>query len=205
MPAHDARLVGRSARTGTTAATLLDLLDLERMELSSRVAVDAERRARLGQFFTPASVARFMASMLHLPAPPQQLRLLDAGGGSGVLTAAAVAALCARPPARRPEALDATVWEIDERLGPDLVRTFEHCRRVCRAAGIRFTGALHQDNFVIAAAGLVDDAGLLPLRDGRRFHAAILNPPYQIAPSALKLLRRFETDEWGPQAGRLLN
>ena len=149
------------------------------MELSSRVAVDAERRARLGQFFTPASVARFMASMLHLPTPPQQLRLLDAGGGSGVLTAAAVAALCARPPSRRPEALDATVWEIDERLGPDLVRTFEHCRRVCRAAGIRFTGALRQENFVIAAAGLVDDAGLLPLRDGRRFHAAILNPPYR--------------------------
>ena len=179
MAASDAPLLGRSACTGITAVTLLDRLDLERLEIASRVAGDPQRRARLGQFFTPAAVARFMASLLRVPRPPRQLRLLDAGGGSGMLTAAAVAALCARPASRRPDAVHATVWEIDQRLAADLARTFEHCREACDAAGIRFTGALRQENFVIAAARFVNDAGLFPRPAGARFHAAILNPPYR--------------------------
>lgn len=178
-PARGARLLGPPDQAGLTAATLLDRLDLERLALSSRAAAATGRRARLGQFFTPADVARFMAAMLRVPRPPRQLRLLDAGGGSGMLTAAVVAALCARPPSRRPAALNATVWEIDDRVAADLARTFGRCRAVCDAAGIRFTGALRQENFVVAAAGLVNGGSLFPLRDGLRFHAAILNPPYR--------------------------
>lgn len=174
-----ARLLGPPGHAGVTAATLLDRLDLERLALSSRAAAAPGRRARLGQFFTPADVARFMAGMLRVPRPPRQFRLLDAGGGSGMLTAAVVAALCARPPSRRPAALTATVWEIDDRVVADLARTFERCRTICDAAGIRFTGTLRQENFVVAAAGLLNGAGLFPRRDGLRFHAAILNPPYR--------------------------
>ena len=179
MAANDAQLLSQSVHAGTTAATLLDRLDLERLEISNRIAVDPQRRAGLGQFFTPASVARFMAAMLRVPEPPRELRLLDAGGGSGMLTAAVVAEICARPISTRPEALSATVWEIDERLVADLARTFEHCRGVCDAAGIRFTGSLRQENFVLAAARLVNNGDLFRVHDDPRFHAAILNPPYR--------------------------
>ncbi len=179
MAASDAQLLSQTAHAGITAASLLDRLDLERLEISNRIAVDPERRADLGQFFTPASVARFMAAMLRVPKPPQELRLLDAGGGSGMLTAAVAATLCTRPRSTRPEALNATVWEIDERLVSDLARTFEHCRGVCDAAGIRFTGTLHQENFVLEAARLVNNGGLFRVHEGPRFHAAILNPPYR--------------------------
>ena len=78
-----ARLLGRDARAGAGAATLLDRLDVERSKISKRLAADPERRAALGQFFTPAGVARFMAAMLRVSAPPPEFRLLDAGGGSG--------------------------------------------------------------------------------------------------------------------------
>lgn len=169
-----------SAVTGTTATTLLDHLELERLALSSRIAVDPERRAGLGQFLTPAKVARFMAGMMRVSAQPPELRLLDAGSGSGMLTAAVVEAFCTRPKSMRPRALNATVWEIDERLGSDLARTLGHCRGVCEAAGIRFTGTLRQENFVLSAARLVNDDGeLFRAEDGSRFHAAILNPPYR--------------------------
>ena len=172
-------LISLSVHSGVTAATLLDRLDLERLEISSRIAADPERRAGLGQFFTPASVARFMAGMLRVSEPPRELRLLDAGGGCGMLTAAVVAALCTRPNSTRPHALSATVWEIDDRLIEDLGRTFEHCRGVCDAAGIRFTGTVRQENFVLAAARLLNNGGLFRVHDGPRFHAAILNPPYR--------------------------
>src|SRR5580704_8139160 len=46
------------------------------------------RRSELGQFFTPAPVARFMASLLEVRSLP--CRLLDAGAGSGILTVAVV-------------------------------------------------------------------------------------------------------------------
>lgn len=173
------QLLSRTVRAQVTATTLLDRLDLERLDISSRIADDPERRSGLGQFFTPANVARFMAGMLRTPKPPQELRLLDAGGGSGMLTAAVVAALCSRPTSRRPAALNATVWEIDERLVADLDRTFEHCREVCDAAGIRFSGTLHHENFVLAAARLVANRSLFRVHGGPGFHAAILNPPYR--------------------------
>lgn len=46
---------------------------------------DDDRRAALGQFFTPSVVARFMASLC---APRQSVGLLDPGAGVGALTAA---------------------------------------------------------------------------------------------------------------------
>ena len=174
-----AQQLSQDAQAKVTAATLLERLDLERLEISNRLAVDPKRRAQLGQFFTPANVAHFMAAMLQVPRPPKELCLLDAGGGSGILTAAAVAAFCARPPSTRPDALHATVWEIDERLDTDLARTFEYCRGVCDAAGVRFTGRLHQENFILAAARLLISGGLFAPQEPPRFHVAILNPPYR--------------------------
>ena len=120
-----------------------------------------------------------MAAMLRVPNPLKELRILDAGGGSGVLTAAAVAELCARPKPKRPHALHATVWEIDERLSADLARTYEHCRAVCDDAGVQFTGELRQGNFILDDAGLVDDGGLFATQEPPRFHVAIINPPYR--------------------------
>ena len=169
MTAHHAQLLSQDAHTEVTAANLLERLDLERLDISNRLAVDPKRRADLGQFFTSASVAHFMAAMLRVPNPLKELRILDAGGGSGVLTAAAVAELCARPKPKRLHALHATVLEIDERLSTDLARTFEHCRAVCDDAGVKFTGELRQGNFILDAAGLVDDGGLFATQEPHAF------------------------------------
>ena len=159
-----------------TASNLLERLDLERPGGS---ATDSRRRAALGQFFTPIGVARFMASMLQVCEPPETLRILDPGGGSGILTAAAVAELCRRPERDRPASLHATVWELDERLAGDLVRTFDHCRAVCAKAGIAFHGEHRLGNFVLDAVSRADDQDLLEPDRHPGFHAAIMNPPYR--------------------------
>ena len=83
MIADDPQLLSQGAQVAVTAANLLERLDLERLDISNRIAVDPKRRANLGQFFTPASVAAFMASMLRVPESPEELRILDPGGGSG--------------------------------------------------------------------------------------------------------------------------
>lgn len=174
--------IGLQLNKGTkgevTATTLLERLDLERLDISNRLEADPKRRSELGQFLTPANVARFMAGMLEVPRP-LQLRLLDAGGGSGILTAAAVIALCSRPRATRPKALQATIWEIDERFSADLARALKYCREVCETAGVHFSGTLHHDNFILGAARLLMTGGLLTPEQAPRFDVAILNPPYR--------------------------
>ena len=114
MITDGAHLLSQDGAAPVTATNLLERLDLERLDISNRLAIDPKRRADLGQFFTPASVAAFMASMLKAPNPPKELRILDPGGGSGVLMSAAVAEICARPRHMLPAVLHATVWEIDE-------------------------------------------------------------------------------------------
>ena len=134
----------------------------------------------LGQFFTPSSVARFMAAM------PPGTREGQRPSGSSTPAAGAVFSLqqrlprfCARPPSSRPDALHATVWEIDERLATDLARTFDYCRAVCEASGVRFTGTLRQENFILAAARQLVHGGLFTPQEPTEYHAAILNPPYR--------------------------
>lgn len=172
MSAQEAHLLSQDAYANVTASNLLERLDLERLDISVRLAAEPKRRADLGQYFTPSNVARFMAGMLKIPNPPSELRLLDAGGGSGILTAAVVAELCNRPNEERPSALHATVWEIDTRLTQDLRRTFEHCRAIGGAAGMMFTGEIRQENFILSAAESLGGGSLFSPQQPLRFHVA---------------------------------
>ena len=150
---------------------LLERLDQARVEASSRL--DPKQRARLGQFFTPVVTARLMASMFT-SAPPT-LRLLDAGAGIGVLTAAFVAEVCRRE--SRPQHIAVVAFELDAALGPRLEETLAACRAVCEHAGIGFEAEIRQEDFIAAAAtslsGDLFGSRLPP------FDCAILNPPYR--------------------------
>lgn len=179
LTTRDAQRLSQDASAAVTAASLLERLELERAGGVRPVAADPMRRAELGQFFTPAGVARFMAAMLDIPSPLKTLRILDAGAGCGTLTAAAVAELCARPVTRRPRSMHATLWEIDRSLAPELARTLSSCQVVCRDAGVAFTSELRQGNFLLDAAELVGDAALFTPKQSSRFDVAILNPPYR--------------------------
>lgn len=152
------------------AASLLEGVEQRRLALSSR---DRIHRANLGQFFTPVAVARFMASMSVLHRP--HVRLLDAGAGVGSLTAAWVAALCARTVT--PDRVTLTCYELDTDLLPSLRDTLKDCEALCEAAGVGCTVDLRNADFLEAAAenlgrGLFGSSPPV-------FDAAILNPPYR--------------------------
>jgi predicted RNA methylase len=59
---------------------------LDRLRLVANRQMDPQRKADLGQFMTPESVAKFMASLFSQRTGA--IRLLDAGAGVGALTAA---------------------------------------------------------------------------------------------------------------------
>lgn len=144
---------------------LLESIDQTRLEVSP--TLDPKRRSKLGQFMTPGRIASFMAGMFD--PLPSRVRLLDAGAGMGALTAAFVAEALARK--TRPEAIDVTCYEVDERLAAILNDTLAACAERCEAFGVEFSSRVVRDDYILHSADPL-------LGEQRTFNCAILNPPY---------------------------
>src|SRR5438874_1238413 len=106
---------------------LLERVDLLRVDASRKL--ESSRKTDLGQFLTPAPVARLMASMLAFPS--QHVSLLDPGAGVGSLFAACVEELCRRP--SPPTSIHVTAFELDPALAAYLPDTLQLCEEACTA------------------------------------------------------------------------
>jgi adenine-specific DNA-methyltransferase len=146
----------------------------------------SDRRHELGQFFTPNSVADFMASLFVSRWP--HWNVLDAGAGHGALSAALVRRLCAL--AHKPKSISVTACEVDELVIGSLHETLDCCRRECERAGIQFSATVRNEDFIEGAVSMV--RGDLFAASPPRFNAAIVNPPYRKirSESATRLLLR---------------
>ncbi|TAJ79452.1 MAG: SAM-dependent methyltransferase [Gallionellaceae bacterium] len=136
------------------------VIDQVRREASS--LLDSQRRAELGQYMTPSSIAAFMASLFSFNG---QAKLLDAGAGVGSLTSAFLDKAL-----QEGAIVEAEAWEIDEILGGYLKNTltdFEH-----HGQG-KIKAHIHASDFI-------EDATLaIQFDGGQRYTHAILNPPYK--------------------------
>ncbi len=145
--------------------TVSDRADQVRLEISP--GLDVARRSKLGQFMTPAPIARRMAGMFG--AMPRDVRLLDAGAGVGALTAAFVAEALTRDD--RPASIAATCFEVDCAMAAHLVDTLNDCAAACAERGVAFTSEIVRDDYILASSE--------PLLERTwSFNRAILNPPY---------------------------
>lgn len=150
---------------------LSNTLDVVRKSLNG--ATDRRERSKIGQFFTPAMIARYMASLFRQSGPA--VRLLDPGAGAGVLFASFVEALVLRE--ERPHSITVIAYENDKSVLPYLKDTMERCRIICKDAGISFRGEIRTEDFIESA--IVQSAEGLFATRGELFTHAILNPPYK--------------------------
>ncbi|MGD0488769.1 MAG: Eco57I restriction-modification methylase domain-containing protein [Syntrophorhabdales bacterium] len=130
-------------------------------------------RAQMGQFLTPSTIARFMASMCETF--PREVRILDPGAGAGVLFAALVDTLISRK--NRPLSIEVVAYETDSAILPFLKETIKRCEALCTSNGIRFRGIVEHKDFVPDAIAETRDS--LFVVPGMRFTHIILNPPYK--------------------------
>lgn len=133
---------------------------LERAEDTPR-ATPRQRKAQLGQFMTPPSVARFMASLFAVPSTGE-IRLLDAGAGQGALTVAFVERVNAA------RGVAASAFEFDDQILPELQTNLVALQRRTNARC-----DLIESDFIEEAANRIC------LAKGPRYTHAILNPPYK--------------------------
>ena len=150
---------------------LLRKVDFFRLNATQKL--DENRRGEMGQFLTPAPVARFMASMFRVQ--DRSIQLLDAGAGVGSLSAAFVAEICRLK--KRPKDLKIIAYEINPVMEKYLRETFKACRVECERVGIAFTGEIRQEDFIEAGASMLS-SDLFSQQKRIRVNCAILNPPY---------------------------
>lgn len=129
-------------------------------------------RSSLGQFLSPAPIARSMASMFG--APPQCVRLLDAGAGIGILTTAIVERICGS--ANRPLSIAIDAYEVDPDLTPLLGATLGDCAAECQRTGVQFVEHVFTQDFIQAGTAFLREDGAAEQRPS--YNCAILNPPY---------------------------
>jgi adenine-specific DNA-methyltransferase len=130
-------------------------------------------RSAIGQFLTPAPIARFMASLFERSIAA--VRILDPGAGTGALFAALTEQLASRPV--RPESIEIVAYENDRNIVAHLETTMGLCRQLCAEAGIAFQGTVCCEDFVSAAVARFHDSFFAMAQDD--FTHVILNPPYK--------------------------
>lgn len=156
-----------------------DRVDLFRIDATRRL--DDDRRGQMGQFLTPAPVAKFMASMFHeLPA---SIHLLDAGAAVGSLSAAFISEVCNAD--HRPEKIVVTAYELDPLLIDYLRETYRLCQAACEEAGIHFEANIMNEDFIEAGASMLG-GNLFKQVELPKFNCVIMNPPYRKIHSASK-------------------
>ena len=128
----------RRSELTTDIHDLLESVDFFRLDACRKLK--GSRKSEMGQFLTPAPVARLMASMMEYRNP--EVYILDPGAGVGSLFAACVAELCSRRPL--PKLINVTAYEADENLAEYLPDTLRLCKAECRRLGIEFVGVPKQ-------------------------------------------------------------
>ncbi|KAF1045510.1 Eco57I restriction-modification methylase domain-containing protein [Xylophilus sp.] len=155
----------RAKKASEDTHSLLERADQLRRGLSQ--TIDGRHKSTLGQFMTPAPVARFMAAMFPPGSSAGECRLLDAGAGLGALTCAFLDRW--RAGGFGFARVEATACEVDDRLRDHLAASLSQYADPARLA-IDVRGG----DFILDAAAVFTDGR------ARRTHThAILNPPYR--------------------------
>ena len=129
----------------------------------------AEEGIRLGRFFTPRAAAEELSEVLPVP-DKEELRVLDAGAGTGILSAAVCEAISRRSGCKR-LVLDA--YENDPRYLPVLADILERIRRRMRHDyGIKLIVNIRDEDFFEHATSLAD-----PRTGADRYDIVVSAPP----------------------------
>lgn len=146
---------------------MLSVVEKSRLRISK--TTESRKKSKLGQFFTPARIAEFMAG-LFVKTTGDSCRLLDAGAGIGSLSAAFLERWLSGGFDFKRVGIDA--FEIDKTLLPDLTRTIEGYKRHAEVAS-----TIRNDDFIEAAVDSL--CGNLFVKALPKCTHAILNPPYK--------------------------
>lgn len=133
-------------------------------------SIPKAERKKIGQFFTSKETAEYMATMFDFSKLPKEVSLLDAGAGTGILSAALVERL---EQETEIEAIDLTCYENDPTVIPLLRKNLEYMASVTTK---RFSFTLIEDDYLLTQAGEFEFRNIED--NTKKYDLIIGNPPY---------------------------
>lgn len=144
-----------------------------------------ELRKQYGQFFTSMETARYMASLFTLPEGKEDIYILDAGAGSGILTVALLERFSRMTDKRM--TLHVTCYENDPCIRPLLQ---ENLDMATKRSPHKVVSEIRTDNYITSQGDGFNHA-LFSNGDAQKYDFIIENPPYKKigkdAPEALAM------------------
>lgn len=135
--------------------------DLSRLAISKKT--DVAHKAALGQYMTPANIAKFMASLFDINQSSTEFHILDAGSGVGSLSCALIDVI-KNDKNTSNKNIDITAIELDEKLIEALQQNLDFYKNI--------TAQIFQQDFIDYATQLIQN-------NSAPFTHIILNPPYK--------------------------
>ena len=121
-------------------------------------------RKEIGQYFTGAPVSNYMASLFDEDTIPDNVSLLDAGAGAGILTIS-TALYCID---KGKKSVHAVLYEIDDNALEVLSESMEDLKGFIEAQDGQFTYEIRNKDFVLDR----------PDQKGESYDISCINPPY---------------------------
>lgn len=127
-------------------------------------------RKKIGQFFTSANTAQYMASLFKIP-NKEHITILNPGTGTGILSAALVERVLKH---NENIFVELTCYEVDENVLPVLQENLHHMKSIY---GDRLDIILKQEDYILSQA---DDFNhdIFEAREAKKWDIVISNPPY---------------------------
>jgi adenine-specific DNA-methyltransferase len=143
---------------------LSEIFNIQNRFLSSKSQTD---KKKLGQFFTSPEVSEFMASLVNSDITRKKsIRILDAGAGMGILSAAA-SIECLKKGVRE---IHVEAYELDTQAIEYLKMTYELLAAFFLSKKAKFTYNIRNLDFVLNPPSHI---GI-----GENFDLSVINPPY---------------------------
>lgn len=129
------------------------------------------QRKKYGQFFTSKETAVFMAELFEVPVDKEQLHILDAGAGSGILSVALIEKLQRTPQLRH---IHLVCYENDPQI-IELLRA--NLQWVCQHSTLRVDYEIREDNYILSQ--VLEYNGMIGAEPNPlKYDMVIGNPPY---------------------------
>lgn len=142
--------------------------DVVRLDINKKLQTRTNK-SKFEQYFSSASLSKFMASMMNYN--NDEIKILDAGAGIGSLFVACVDEIINQR--LKPKKISITAYEIDKYLFTNLNNSIEQCKILCEKNGIKFSGELIKKDLIL------DVVSNLENKNKKQFTHIIMNPPYQ--------------------------
>ena len=140
--------------------------DLVRQKINKK---STKKKSKLEQYFSSASVAKLMASMMNYK--NKEINILDPGAGIGSLFVACIEEIISQKV--KPKKISITAYEVDKILFHHIEDSFKQCSKLCEKNKISFSSKLIKKDFI------KDIVEKLKKKNISKFTHIIINPPYK--------------------------